>query len=101
VTCDEKGAHCQPDLHLRYAVFPETQRVVEAIVNSSIAPRTTQPLKHCVVVDENNWRCQDVVTFKGANDGEWIGQDGFVGKDVPRYVWRVAVLRNWWDNLWN
>ena len=42
----------------------------------------------------------EAVTFKAAHDGEWIGQDGFIGKDVPRYLWRLAALRNWWDNLW-
>ena len=91
VTCDEKGEHCKPDLHLRYTVFPEAQRVVQDTVNVPVSPRS---LNQCVVVDEKNWRCEDSMTFKGAHDGEWIGQDG-LGKDVPRYTWRIAVLRNW------
>jgi len=97
VTCDEKGEHCEPTMHLRYTVFPEAQRVVEDIVNRPSAP---EALKQCVVVDDKNWSCQDVFTTKAFHDGEWTGRDWLVSKDVPRYVWRLTVLRNWWGNLW-
>ena len=97
MTCDEKGANCQPGMHLRYTVFPDAQRVVEDAVDM---PLTPESLKQCVVVDDKNWSCQDMITIKAFHDGEWTGRDSFVGKDVPRYVWRTAVVRRWWDNVW-
>ena len=51
-----------------FAVFPESQRVVERITGQAVAP---ERLEQCVVRDARNWECRKAAFRSRMIDGTW------------------------------